>query len=59
MKSLFKMFPFVKPYRYQAVLALLLLVGMVASDRDGTLGVDIEEYEPQRPGIESHILTEA
>jgi ATP-binding cassette subfamily B protein len=32
MKSLLKMFPFAKPYRVQAILALLLLVGMVASD---------------------------
>ena len=32
MKSLRRMFRFVKPYRWQVALALLLLVGMTASD---------------------------
>ena len=32
MKSLFKMFRFVKPYAGQAILAMLLLVGVVVAD---------------------------
>jgi 4'-phosphopantetheinyl transferase EntD len=36
-----------------------LAVGMVASSRDGTLGVDLEDYGPPRPSIARHILTPA
>jgi len=35
-----------------------LAVAMVANDRDGTLGIDLEEYGPQRLGIMGHVLTE-
>ncbi len=31
---------------------------MVAHARDGSLGVDVEEYAPARLGIASHVLTE-
>jgi 4'-phosphopantetheinyl transferase EntD len=33
-----------------------LAVGMVAKPLMGTLGVDLEEYGPERPGIASHVL---
>lgn len=32
MKSIFKLYRFVKPYRLYAVIALTLLLGMVAAD---------------------------
>lgn len=32
---------------------------MVANARDGTLGVDLENYAPQRLSIAGHILTES
>ncbi len=34
-----------------------LAIAMVASDRAGTLGCDLEDYGPPRLGIASHILT--
>lgn len=34
-----------------------IAVGMVAHPRDGTLGVDVEEYEPARLGIGRRVLT--
>ena len=33
-----------------------LAVAMVAADRDGTVGVDLEDYGPPRPSIASHVL---
>lgn len=34
-----------------------LAIAMVANANDGTLGVDLEEYEPMRLSISSHVLT--
>lgn len=34
-----------------------LAVGMVSQAAGGTLGVDLEDYAPARPGIASHVLT--
>lgn len=36
-----------------------IAIGMAAFSVDGTLGVDVEEYEPARPAIAGHVLTEA
>lgn len=36
-----------------------LAVGMVSQAAHGTLGVDLEDYAPQRPSIAGHVLTEA
>lgn len=36
-----------------------LAIGMVGQSHNGTLGVDLEEYEPARPRIARSILTEA
>ncbi len=35
-----------------------LAVGMVGQARNGSLGVDLEEYEPKRPAIAKSVLTE-
>lgn len=35
-----------------------IAVGMVARDTEGTLGVDVEDYEPMRPSIEKAVLTD-
>lgn len=35
-----------------------LAIGMVGQAHNGTLGVDLEEYEPARPRIASSVLTE-
>lgn len=36
-----------------------LAVGLVSSSVHGTVGVDLEDYAPARPGIASHVLREA
>jgi 4'-phosphopantetheinyl transferase EntD len=32
---------------------------MVCRDRDGTLGIDLEDYSPERPGITTMVLRES
>ena len=36
-----------------------LAIGMVCRDRDGTLGIDLEDYGPERPGITTMVLRES
>lgn len=36
-----------------------LAIGMASQSANGTVGVDLEDYAPARPGIASHVLSEA